>query len=148
MLNTRLHAEIIRQSHFWGSAHPPAFQDIVAAFELFCKSAINLFISWHYSTTLDFDLTIHSLSHSLGRVYSLWDPLHIDYALARDIIQIYCKPLLKILGKKLVLSKDNRRIGTMTLTMLISCNCNSIDLIYENWSKDFFSSLWRLVTRL
>ena len=51
-----IHADVIRRSHSGGKAMPPAFLDIVAAFALFRRSAINLLISWHCSTTLDFDL--------------------------------------------------------------------------------------------
>ena len=45
MFDTSLHADVIRRSHSGGSAMPPAFLDIVAAFALFRRSAINLLIS-------------------------------------------------------------------------------------------------------
>ena len=51
-----LHVDLIRQSHSGGSAVLPAFLDIVAAFALFCRPAINPLISQHCATTLDFDL--------------------------------------------------------------------------------------------
>ena len=45
ILDARLHADLIRRSHSGGLAKPPAFLDIVAAFALFRRSAINLLIS-------------------------------------------------------------------------------------------------------
>ena len=45
MFDASLHADVIRRSHFGGSARPPAFLDIVATFALFRRSAINLLIS-------------------------------------------------------------------------------------------------------
>ena len=42
--DARLHVEVTRRSHSRGSGMPPAFLDIVAAFALFCRSAINLTI--------------------------------------------------------------------------------------------------------
>ncbi len=42
MFDTSLHADVINSG---GSAMPPAFLDIVAAFALFRRSAINLLIS-------------------------------------------------------------------------------------------------------
>ena len=45
MFDARLHANVIRRSHSGGSAMPPAVLDIVVAFALFRRSAINLLIS-------------------------------------------------------------------------------------------------------
>lgn len=56
MFDARLHADVISRSHSQGSGMPSAFLDIVVVFALFRRSTTNLFISWHYSTKLDFDL--------------------------------------------------------------------------------------------
>ncbi len=45
MFDPSLHADVIRRSHYGGSAMPSAFLDIVAAFALFRRSATNLLIS-------------------------------------------------------------------------------------------------------
>ena len=52
MFDASRYTDVIRR----GSAILPAFLDIVAAFALFRRSAINLLISRHYSARLDFDL--------------------------------------------------------------------------------------------
>ena len=57
MFDASLHVDVIGRFHSRGSATPPVFPDIVAAFALLRRSVINLLISWHYSTTLDFDLS-------------------------------------------------------------------------------------------
>ena len=44
MFNAGLHADVIRRSHSGSSAMPPDFLDLVAAFALFRRSAINLLI--------------------------------------------------------------------------------------------------------
>ena len=45
MFDASIHADVIRRSHSGGSAMPPAFLDIVAAFALSRRSATNLLIS-------------------------------------------------------------------------------------------------------
>lgn len=55
MFNASLYADVIRQSYSAGLNMSPPFVDIVAAFVLFSRSAINLLLLWHYST-LDFHL--------------------------------------------------------------------------------------------
>ena len=61
MFDARLHADLIRRSH--------SFLDIVAAFALFRRSAINLLISWHYSTILDFDFQTRAQPHYLAGLF-------------------------------------------------------------------------------
>ena len=46
MFDAGLHANVIRRSHSRGSGKSPVFLDIVAAFALFPRSAINLLTPW------------------------------------------------------------------------------------------------------
>ena len=45
VFDASIHADVIRRSHSGGSAMPPTFLYIVAAFALFRRSAMNLLIS-------------------------------------------------------------------------------------------------------
>ncbi len=66
MFDASCHGDLIGRSHSCGSGMPPAFLDIVVAFALFCRSAINLLLLSHYLPTLDFDFLTRAQSHYLG----------------------------------------------------------------------------------